>query len=91
MSHSTFVVAQGRIVKARVYDIRSPNGLGRMPLTRLVFEVPGQRPGQAQYYLPVIVQGETAMEVQAFLEASDGTPSEAIAQGNLVIHKSCGQ
>jgi hypothetical protein len=82
---STFAVVQGRIVKARLYEIQAPNGQGRIPVGRLVFEVPRGSNGEKDY-LPVAIQGETATEVQAFLEATGGAALEALAQGELRRH-----
>ncbi len=79
---STFVVVQGHIVKARVYSIPAPNGQGRPPLARLVFEVENGRNGSRDH-IPVMVQGSTVDEVQAFLTACGDVAPEAIAQGQL--------
>jgi hypothetical protein len=79
---STFAVVQGRIVKARFYLARLPRSQQRVPLARLVFEVPS--PDRSRnHYIPVVVQGGTVAEVRAFLEAGDNRSPEAFATGDI--------
>jgi hypothetical protein len=79
---STFAVVQGRIVKARFYLAHLPGNPQKVPLARLVFEVPAPDHSR-NHYIPVVVQGDTVAEVQAFLEAGGAQSPEAFATGDI--------